>query len=79
MLSLHFSSCGKLGGLLSICCSQASHCGGFSCCRAQALGVQGESSDFLLGNKNYSIYPIFVGFKKRLKLHNLGEGDVNLI
>ena len=34
-----FSSCGKLEGLLSICCVQASRCGGFSCFRAQALGV----------------------------------------
>ena len=25
-------------GLLSSCSTQASHCGGFSCCRAQALG-----------------------------------------
>ena len=28
-----FSSCGKQG-LLSSCDTQASHCGGFSCCRA---------------------------------------------
>ena len=26
------------------CCEWASHCGGFSCCRAQALGCLGFSS-----------------------------------
>ena len=31
-----FSSCGEQG-LLSSCGKQASHCGGFSCCGAQAL------------------------------------------
>ena len=31
------SSCGKWG-LLSCFAAQASHCGGFPCCRAQALG-----------------------------------------
>ena len=31
-----FSSCGEWG-LLSSCGAQASHCGGFSCCGAQAL------------------------------------------
>ena len=31
-----FSSCGEQG-LLSSCGAQASHCGGFSCCRVQAL------------------------------------------
>ena len=30
--------------LLSSCGAQASHCGGFSCCRAQALGHMGFSS-----------------------------------
>ena len=33
-----FSSCGEWG-LLSGCDAQASHCGGFSSCRAQALGT----------------------------------------
>ena len=34
-----FSSCGEQGATL--CCSaQASHCGGFSCCRAWALGTR---------------------------------------
>ena len=33
-----FSSCGEQG-LLSNCSVQASHCGGFSCCRAQASVV----------------------------------------
>ena len=32
-----FSSCGGQG-LLSSCGTRASHCGGFSCCRAQAQG-----------------------------------------
>ena len=34
------SSHGK-GGLLSSCSEWASHCNGFSCCRAQALGDAG--------------------------------------
>ena len=34
-----FSSCGERG-LLFHCGAQASHCGGFSCCGAQALGMQ---------------------------------------
>ena len=34
----HFSSCGKQG-LLSSCGARASHCSGFSCCRAWAQGV----------------------------------------
>ena len=33
-----FSSCGERG--LLRCGAWASHCGGLSCCRAQALGVQ---------------------------------------
>ena len=34
-----FSSCGGRGA--SLCCgSRASHCGGFSCCGARALGAQ---------------------------------------
>ena len=33
-----FSSCGELG-LLFRCGARASHCGGFSCCGAQALGA----------------------------------------
>ena len=33
-----FSSCSK-PGQLSSCSAQASHCSGFSCCRAQALGA----------------------------------------
>ena len=37
-----FSSCRKQG-LLSSCGAQASHCGGFYCCRAQALGHAGFS------------------------------------
>ena len=39
-LSLHrlFSSCSKRG-LLSSCGAQASHCSGFSCCIARALGA----------------------------------------
>ena len=28
-------------GLLSVCCVQASHCSGFSCCKAWALGGKG--------------------------------------
>ena len=41
VLGLHcckwaFSSCGEWG-LLSSCSARPSHCGGFSCCRAQAL------------------------------------------
>ena len=48
MLGLHcysgfFSSWGKWG-LLSSCGVWALHCGGFSCCRAQALGCTGLSS-----------------------------------
>ena len=31
--------CGELG-LLSSCSVRASHCGGFACCQAQALGTQ---------------------------------------
>ena len=38
-----FSSCGEWG-LLSSYGVQASHCNGFSCCRAQALGRTGFSS-----------------------------------
>ena len=34
-----FSSCGEWG-LLYFVVPQASHCGGFSCCRARALGTQ---------------------------------------
>ena len=34
-----FSSCGEWG-LLSGCSERASHCDGFSYCRAQALGMQ---------------------------------------
>ena len=34
-----FSSCGEQG-LLSSCGEQASHRGGSSCCRAEALGMQ---------------------------------------
>ena len=37
-----FSSCGKRG-LLSSCIVQVSHCSGFSCCRAWALGYLGFS------------------------------------
>ena len=36
-----FSSCGERG-LLSSCRTRASHCSGFSCCRAQALGAQAQ-------------------------------------
>ena len=35
-----FSSCGEQG-LLSSCSAWASHCGGFSCCGAQAVGYSG--------------------------------------
>ena len=38
-----FSSFGKQG-LLSSCNAQASHCGGFSCCRAWALELVGFRS-----------------------------------
>ena len=38
-----FSSCSEWG-LLSSCNALASHCGGFSCCRAQAVGRVGLSS-----------------------------------
>ena len=38
-----FCSCGKWR-LLSSCCVQASHCSGFFCCRARALGCVGFSS-----------------------------------
>ena len=38
-----FCSCGEYGPL-SICSAWASHCGGFSCCRPQALGHVGFSS-----------------------------------
>ena len=34
-----FSSCGEWG-LLFVCGVWSSHCGGFSCCRAQALGTR---------------------------------------
>ena len=48
MLGLHccswaFSSCGEQG-LLSSFGARASHCSGFSCCRAQALGHRDFSS-----------------------------------
>ena len=36
-----FSSCSECG-LLSSCSAWASHCGSFSCCRAQALGLTGS-------------------------------------
>ena len=47
-----FSSCGEWGlllqygewGLLSSCGARASHCGGFSCCRAWAFELAGFSS-----------------------------------
>ena len=38
-----FPSCGEQGAPLP-CGSWASHCSGFSCCRAQALGLSGFSS-----------------------------------
>ena len=38
-----FSSFGDQG-LLSSCGVQASHCGGFSCCQARALGILGFGS-----------------------------------
>ena len=43
-LLLHrgFSSCGKQR-LLSSCGARASHCSGFSCCGAQALGHKGSA------------------------------------
>ena len=47
-----FSSCSKWG-LLSSCCAQASHCGGFSCCRAGSRG-HGLSS---CGPMAYGIFP----------------------
>ena len=34
-----FSSCGERG-LLFVCCVRASHCGGFSCYGARALGTR---------------------------------------
>ena len=37
-----FSRC-RQRGLLSSFCVQASHCSGFSCCRAWALGHTGSS------------------------------------
>ena len=40
---LAFSVCGQQGELLS-CSVRASHCGGFSCCRAQFIGNVGFSS-----------------------------------
>ena len=41
-----FDSAGSsvLGGLVSGCGTWASHCDGFSCCQAQALGSVGFSS-----------------------------------
>ena len=48
-----FSSCSKWG-LLSSCCAQASRCGGFSCVRAQALGVMGSVAVVLW---SYEIFP----------------------
>ena len=39
MAGWDYSSCCGLG-LLSSCCSRASHCSGFSCCVAQALGTR---------------------------------------
>ena len=44
---LAFSSCGEWG-LLSSCCVQASHYGGFSCCEAQALRLQQFGAQDLL-------------------------------
>ena len=41
LLSGLFSSCGKQG-LLSSCSVRASHCGGFFCCGAQAIGHMGS-------------------------------------
>ena len=38
-------SCGEWG-LLSSCGTQASHCGGFSCCEAQALGARARHMGF---------------------------------
>ena len=37
-----FSSCGKVGegGLLATCIAWIFHCGGFSCCGVQSLGMQ---------------------------------------
>ena len=45
-----FSSCSK-GELLSACGTQASHCGGFSCCGAQAFGHTSFRSWRLLGSR----------------------------
>ena len=39
LLQRLLSSCSEQG-LLSSCGVQASHCGGFACCRAQALGAR---------------------------------------
>ena len=36
-----FSSCGERGATLR-CGAQASHCSGFSCCRARALGARAQ-------------------------------------
>ena len=38
-----FSSCGEWG-LFSSCGKRASHCSGFSCCRARVLGCAGVRS-----------------------------------
>ena len=35
-----FSSCSEWGGVTLCCGAQASHCGGFSCCGAWALGMR---------------------------------------
>ena len=53
MLGL-FSSCCQQG-LFSGCSVQASHCGGFSCCTAKALGCMGLVV-WLVGSKAQAQY-----------------------
>ena len=50
------SSCGQQG-LLYSCGARASHCGGFSCCRAQAL-EQGLSSCGIFPDQGLNLCPL---------------------
>ena len=66
-----FSGCGE-GGLLSSCSAWASHCAGFSCCRAWTLGHKGFSNwgtcpgDFCHGCCKYHVTCCLYSCLKRM-------------
>ena len=56
-----FSSCGKWGATL-LCNVRASHCGGFSCHRVQALGTQ-ASVVVASGLSSYGSWALELGLR----------------